>query len=339
MSSDPFADAATDSLRIHSFASLNAGPRLLVMGGVHGDEISGTLGIERVLGEFESGSLRLLRGELTMVPVANPLARRRLQREGERNLNRMFRPTGSPADYEARVTNVLAPIIERHEVLLDLHSFQSEGEAFAMIGPRDNAGTLEPFARSYEEGQLALHIGTPIVVEGWLDIYAAGLAQRAGGTPASEAELDFGRGTNEYIRSRGGYGVTLECGQHLDPQAPEVAWRAIRRTLALLGMAALPEGLSGGPAQPPKLLRLASVTDRLHEEDSFVRDWATFDEVQRGEPIGMRHDGTLLSAPDDGFIVFPNAMALPGAEWFYFARPSERQLGPVARASGATGAA
>jgi hypothetical protein len=199
-----------------------------------------------------------------------------------------------------------------------------------MIGPRDNSGRLEPFARAYEEGQLALHIGTPIVVEGWLDIYAAGLAQRAGGAPADEAALDFGRGTNEYIRSCGGYGVTLECGQHQDPEAPEVAWRAIRRTLALLGMAALPQGLSGAPAQPPNLLRLASVTDRLHEEDSFVRDWATFDEVQRGEPIGMRHDGTLVSAPDNGFIVFPHALALPGAEWFYFAHPSERVLGPVA---------
>jgi len=328
MSSDPFAGAVTDSLRIHSFASLNPGPRLLAMGGVHGDEISGTLGIERVLGEFESGSLRLLRGELTMVPVANPLARRRLQREGERNLNRMFRPSGSPADYEARVTNVLAPIIERHEVLLDLHSFQSEGEAFAMIGPRDNTGTLEPFARSYEEGQLALHIGTPIVVEGWLDIYAAGLAQRAGGAPADEAALDFGRGTNEYIRSCGGYGVTLECGQHQDPEAPEVAWRAIRRTLALLGMAPLPAALPAASVQP-KLLRLASVTDRLHEEDSFVRDWATFDAVQRGEPVGMRHDGTLVTAPGDGFIVFPNALALPGTEWFYFAHPSERMLGPA----------
>ena len=330
MSSDPFDGAATDSLRIHAFASLNPGPRLLVLGGVHGDEISGTLGIERILAELEAGTLRLQRGELTLVPVANPLARRRLQRE--RNLNRLFRPTEAPADYEARVTNALAPLIARHEVLLDLHSFQSEGEAFAMIGPRDNTGTLEPFARSFEEGQLALHIGTPIVVEGWLDIYAAGLAQRAGGTPADEAAIDFGRGTNEYIRSRGGYGVTLECGQHLDPQAPEVAWRAIRRTLALLGMAALPPGLSAGPAQPPRLLRLASVTDRLHEDDSFVRDWATFDEVARGEPIGMRHDGTLLSAPEDGFIVFPNALALPGAEWFYFARPSERQLGPVAGA-------
>ncbi|MGJ7606161.1 succinylglutamate desuccinylase/aspartoacylase family protein [Variovorax sp. LT1R20] len=329
MSSDPFAGVATDSLRIHTFASLHPGPRLLVIGGVHGDETCGTAGIERILAEFDVGTLQLQRGELTLVPVANPLARRRLQREGERNLNRLFRPTEAPADYEARITNRLAPVIARHEVLLDLHSFQSEGEAFAMIGPRDNTGTLEPFARSHEEGQLALHIGTPIVVEGWLDIYAAGLAQRAGGAPADEAALDFGRGTNEYIRSCGGYGVTLECGQHQDPQAPEVAWRAIRRTLALLGMAPLPAGLPAASAQP-QLLRLASVTDRLHEEDSFVRDWATFDEVQRGEPIGMRHDGTLVSAPDDGFIVFPNALALPGAEWFYFAHPSERVLGPVA---------
>ncbi|WP_093437141.1 succinylglutamate desuccinylase/aspartoacylase family protein [Variovorax sp. 770b2] len=329
MSSDPFAGVATDSLRIHTFASLQPGPRLLVVGGVHGDETCGTAGIARILAEFDAGTLQLQRGELTLVPVANPLARRRLQREGERNLNRLFRPTEAPADYEARITNRLAPVIARHEVLLDLHSFQSEGEAFAMIGPRDNTGTLEPFARSYEEGQLALHIGTPIVVEGWLDIYAAGLAQRAGGAPAEEAALDFGRGTNEYIRSCGGYGVTLECGQHQDPEAPEVAWRAIRRTLALLGMAPLPAGLPAASAEP-RLLRLASVTDRLHEEDSFVRDWATFDEVQRGEPIGMRHDGTLLSAPEDGFIVFPNALALPGAEWFYFARPSERVLGPVA---------
>jgi predicted deacylase len=336
MSSDPLAGAATDSLRIHTFASLTPGPRLLVLGGVHGDEVSGTLGIERILAELDGGALRLQRGELTLVPVANPLARRRLQREGERNLNRLFRPSEQPADYEARITNVLAPLIARHEVLLDLHSFQSEGEAFAMIGPRDNTGALEPFARSYEEGQLALHIGTPIVVEGWLDIYAAGLAQR--GATADEAALDFGRGTNEYIRSQGGYGVTLECGQHLDPQAPEVAWRAIRRTLALLGMAALPNGLAAASAKP-RLLRLAGVTDRLHAQDSFVRDWATFDAVQRGEPIGMRHDGTRVNAPADGFIVFPNAVALPGTEWFYFAHPSERELGPATGTTGTLGAA
>jgi len=333
MSSDPLAATATDSLRIHAFASLNPGPRLLVLGGVHGDETCGTAGIERVLAELDGGAFQLLRGELTLVPVANPLARRRLQREGERNLNRLFKPQAAPADYEGRVTNVLCPVIERHDVLLDLHSFQSAGEAFAMIGPRDNTGSLEPFARAAEEGLLALHLGTPIVVEGWLDIYAAGLAQRAAGGAVAEDAIDFGRGTNEYIRSCGGYGVTLECGQHQDPEAPEVAWRAIRRALALLGMAPLPPGLAALPPAPPRLLRLASVTDRLHEDDSFVRDWATFDAVRRGEPIGMRHDGTLLCAPDDGFIVFPNALALPGAEWFYFARPSERVLEPAPAAA------
>jgi len=201
---------------------------------------------------------------------------------------------------------------------------KSAGQAFAMIGPRDNAGTLEPFARAFEEGQLALHMGTPRVVEGWLDIYAAGLAQRAGGQPADEAALAFGWGTNEYMRSRGGYGVTLECGQHQDPAAPEVAHRAIHAALRLLGMVE-PDPRAEPPAAPA-LLRLVSVKDRDSEEDQFVREWATFDPVAKGEPIGVRADGSVLTAERDGFIVFPNAEALPGTEWFYFAVESDRDL-------------
>lgn len=312
-----------DLLRIHSFASTVPGPRLIVLGGVHGDETCGTVGIERLRTELDSGALRLARGELTLVPVANPLARRLLRREGERNLNRSFRPSDDPADHEARLTNLLCPLLARHEVLLDLHSFQSAGEAFSMIGPRDNAGTLEPFARAFEEGQLALHIGTPRVVEGWLDIYAAGLAQRAGGQPADDAALAFGWGTNEYMRSQGGYGVTLECGQHTDPAAPEVAHAAIHSALRLLGMVDAPP-----PAAPPQpaLLRLVSVTDRAHEDDQFVREWATFDAVAQGEAIGVRADGSVLRAERDGFLVFPNTEALPGTEWFYFAVASDRRL-------------
>ena len=144
-----------DLLRMHGFAALAPGPRLMVLGGVHGNETCGSVAIERVLAQFDAGELCLLRGQLTLLPVANPLARRRLAREGERNLNRLFRPTPvgqPPADYEARVTDLLCPLLDRHEVLLDLHSFQSAGEAFAMIGPRDNTGHLEPFARAREEG-------------------------------------------------------------------------------------------------------------------------------------------------------------------------------------------
>jgi uncharacterized protein len=80
------------------------------------------------------------------------------------------------------------------------------------------------------------------------------------------------------------------------------------------------------PPAAPALLRLVSVTDRDSEDDRFVREWATFDPVAKGEPIGVRADGSVVAAERDGFIVFPNSAALPGTEWFYFAVESERDL-------------
>ena len=59
---------------------------------------------------------------------------------------------------------------------------------------------------------------------------------------------------------------------------------------------------------------------------SFSRAWRSFDRVSAGDLIGTRVDGTLVTAPSDGYIVFPNPSALPGNEWFYFAQPSTRPL-------------
>ncbi|HEY6510942.1 MAG TPA: succinylglutamate desuccinylase/aspartoacylase family protein [Burkholderiaceae bacterium] len=323
---------ATDTLRIHAWRALVPGPRLIVLGAVHGNETCGTRGIERLLAEFDSGALELARGSATFVPVANPLAYRRGQRMGERNLNRNLRINETALDNEDRIANVLCPLLAEHDVLLDLHSFHSPGEPFAMIGPADNSGTLEPFAQAKAEEALALRLGPRRIVEGWLDTYAAGVRnrlQRTSANPNERAQLlntdpSYGVGTTEYMRSRGGYAITLECGQHADPQAPEVAYRAIRHTLAHLGLVDEPPP----PARVEfELLRLAEVTDRHHADDRFAHEWSSYQALQAGELIGQRADGTLLRAPDDGFIVFPNPNALPGNEWFYFARRSERRLG------------
>lgn len=313
-------------LRIHQYAGLAKGPRLLVTGAVHGNEVCGSLAITRLLAELDRGALRLLRGTLSCVPVVNPLAYQRGQREGERNLNRNLRPHPIPQDYEDRIANQLCPLLAAHDVLLDLHSFQGQGQAFVMLGPRDNTGELEPFAHAAQEAALAAALGPTRIVEGWLSTYELGLRRRAErGAPYQDPH--YGMGTTEYMRSQGGYGVTLECGQHADPQAPEVAYRAVLRTLVLLGMVA-PEAVEAHrPASPPELLKLYEVVDRAHEGDRFEREWASFDAVSQGQRIGTRHDGSAVLAPADGRIVFPNAKALPGQEWFYLARASERQLG------------
>lgn len=297
-----------------TFHGLAPGARLLVLGAVHGDETCGTQAITRILAEIDSGALAIERGTVTFVPVSNPLAYQRQQRSGERNLNRNMAPSAIPQDFESRIANVLCPLLDTHDVLLDLHSFHTGGAPFVMIGPPNNSGPLEPFAKAAEEMQLALHTGAHRILEGWLETYARGAKRRAAG-PA--ADPNYGVGTTEYMRSRGGYGVTLECGQHDDQQAVQVARQAILQTLALLGLTSLP--LTPMP-QTREILRLVDVTDRDHPSDSFSREWNSFDPVKAGDLIGVRHSGQEVKAPEDGFVVFPNPRAEVGQEWFYFAQ-------------------
>ena len=309
-----------------TYATARPGPRLIVLGAVHGDETCGTRAIERVAHEIDAGTLALVAGRLTLVPVTNPLAYARRQRAGDRNLNRKLVPTTTPREHEDHVANWLCPLLAEHEVLLDLHSFRPPGVPFVFLGPPDNAGPLEPFARAAGEEAIALRLGVGRAVDGWLSTYAAGSERRrALASTMPDAHLDtdpaYGIGTTEYMRSVGGCAVTLECGQHDDPAAPDVAHRAIVRTLAHLGLSDAPDP---APAQEMQTLRLSEVVDKTDAGDAFVKSWRSFDAVAAGERIGTRADGTPVEAPFEGAIVFPNPAAEPGQEWFYLARESER---------------
>jgi len=313
-------------LRAHRIAGLQPGPRLIVTGAVHGNETAGTKGIQRVLEEIGHGEIEIRRGMVTFVPVCNPLAYNHQRRMGDRNLNRRLQPTATPQDNEDRIAVVLCKWLAEHEVLLDLHSFRSPGQPFVMRGPADNRGTLEPFAHAAAEAQLAAHVGPSRIVEGWMQAYADGVTRRKarGLTPgAVHEDPSYGVGTTEYMRSQGGYGITLECGQHEDPAAPDVAYHAIRQTLALLGLADI---ALAPPARPFESLVLAEVVDRHAEADRFVKTWTSFDPLAAGELVAVRADGSELRAPQAGYIVFPDVSALPGHEWFYLAQRSPRPL-------------
>ena len=314
------------NLRSHRITGLARGPKLIVTGAVHGNETAGTQGIRRMLAEIDSGDIEIVRGSVTFVPVCNPLAYNQMRRMGDRNLNRRLQPTATPQDFEDRIANALCPLLAAHDVLLDLHSFRSPGQPFVMRGPANNRGTLEPFSHAAAEAQLAAHVGPSRIVEGWMAAYAGGVARRRvmALTPgAVHEDPSYGVGTTEFMRAQGGYGITLECGQHDDLAAPEVAYFAIRQTLALLELADIP---LMPPAQPFECLALVEVTDRHAEADRFAKAWSSFDPLAAGELIAVRADGQELRAPQAGHIVFPDASAQSGHEWFYFAQASERRL-------------
>lgn len=331
---EPLSTAPTAPFNVLGLRAERAGPRLIVLGAVHGNEVCGPRAIERVWAEFGSKQLNLLCGSVSFVPITNTKAYELVRREGDRNLNRNLGPVAHPQDFEDRIANALCPLLAQHDVLIDLHSFHSPGEPFAMLGPTNNQGTLQPFARAAQEEALAVRLGPRRLVEGWLETYADGVTARVQRAELSDdprsarakllnTDPRYGIGTTEYMRSAGGMAITLECGQHDDPAGPDVAYRAILRTLAHLQMIDAP---APAPRTDIEVLRLLHVTDRLHADDTFVKPWASFDPVKAGEPIGVRHDGTVVSAQGDGFIVFPNTKAQPGNEWFYFARRSDRVL-------------
>jgi len=315
-----------------AYAAARPGTRLIVLGAVHGDEVCGTRAIERVVAEIDSGALALRAGCVTFVPVTNPLAYAEKRRSGDRNLNRRLQPSAAPRQHEDHVANWLCPLLAAHEVLLDLHSFRTPGVPFVFLGPEDNAGPLEPFAQAAREEALAARLGVGRAVVGWLATYASGIARRralAATLPGAALDLDpaYGIGTTEYMRSVGGCAVTLECGQHEDPNAIEVAYRAILRTLAHLRLIDAPDP---APLGAIEALRRSEVVDKLDAGDSFAQPWRSFDAVSTGTTLGHRHDGTPVRAPFDGVIVFPNPAAQAGQEWFYLARPSARFANPTA---------
>jgi predicted deacylase len=306
-----------------TYTGLGKGPRAIIMGATHGNEVCGTLAIRRVMEEIDSGKLRIAAGSITFVPIVNPLAYAQNTRSGDRNLNRDLFPKENPLDFEDQVANWLCPLLAQHDMLLDLHSFNAKtGEPFVMVGPVNNDGPLEPFQHADKERALARRLGVKRFVSGWMAAYGQGVQRRSRGNAAElETVLRYGVGTTEYMRTTGGYALTLECGQHEDPAAPEVAYRAIMNTLAFLKIIDAPE-----PAPVPfdemEALSMVVVHDKTDAKDQFSRAWASFDPVSEGEQIGTRADGTPVLAEFGGRILFPDTNAGRNQEWYYLTRPN-----------------
>jgi predicted deacylase len=306
-----------------NYTGMKEGPSVIIMGATHGNEICGTEAIRRVMAQLDSGALRIEAGSVTFVPIVNPLAYAKNERNGDRNLNRNLFPKDDPQDFEDRIANWLCPLLAQHDVLLDLHSFNAaHGEPFVMVGPVNNDGPLEPFRHAEKERALARRLGVRRFVTGWMAAYGGGVQRRSRGNAAElETVLRYGVGTTEFMRTTGGYALTLECGQHTDPQAPEVAYRAIMNTLAHLKLIDAPQP-EPVPFEEMEALQMVVVHDKQDALDAFVKPWASFDPVAEGEQIGTRADGTPVVAEFSGRILFPDAKAGANSEWYYLTRPN-----------------
>jgi hypothetical protein len=257
------------------------GPRLALIGGVHGCEYSSIAAVNRVMRELDTSELA---GSITAVPIVSLESFRQrspfvIPADGK-NLNRSF-----PGSYDGTYTDVLArsifeQVIEPADVLLDLHG-------------GDLVEALEPFAiydaSPHEERthEIALAFGLPYVVRQEPDESGLG-----GMTSTAAARA----GIPAVIAEAGG------CGQ-LEEAATSRLVDGVRNVLRHLEM------LPGEPAPPRSRVVGRFVWLRAAQEGWWQPVVAAGDEIAEGQLVGTLRNlyGDVLEelhAPRDGVVLF-----------------------------------
>lgn len=283
-------------IAISRFETLNPGPHLIVLGAVHGNETCGTTAIRKLIDELNNG-LSLTKGTLTCVPICNPKAYEQGTRFYERNLNRAMYIKESPKDYEDFIDPVLCSLIDQADVLLDIHSYASQGGPFGFLGSTNT-----------QEIEYCRSLGINDFVYGWAEAFGK-----------VEEDPRDNMGTVEYARSVGCVATTIECGNHLNDDAADIAYYTIINALTHLGMMD-PRGVEQDRVKPTdqqRFVQMKSVFYKEKEGDT-TQPWKHYDTVEKNDVLATYADGEELVAPERGVIILPKLHTSVGGEWFYF---------------------
>lgn len=120
---------ALENSEVYTVNSGKPGPKLIVMGGVHGNEVCGVQAIQKLKDEIS-----LVCGKVTFI-IANKKAIEQNVRFVEENLNRCFGDAGT--NLERRTAQQLKPLLDECDALLDVHaSTTPESQPFLICEPR-----------------------------------------------------------------------------------------------------------------------------------------------------------------------------------------------------------
>ncbi len=280
---------------VHRFDSGRPGPNVMVQALTHGNEICGAIALDRLL----NTGFRPQRGRLTLA-FANVAAYSRFDpadpfpsRLVEEDYNRLWADDtlfGPRDSLELRRARELRPFVDAADFLLDIHSM-SEPCAPLMV-----CGTVE------KNVAYARELGVPEFLL-----------------------IDTGHPGGLRMVDRGGFGdpaspkraLLIECGQHWEKLAGEVAIDALARFLGLTGLADAAWVAANARLQPPTLQRLVRVTEAVVARSAdfrFLVPTIGLSVIAKaGTPIAQDGDRVIATPYDEAVLVMPGTRNLkPG---------------------------
>ena len=278
------------------YVAAEPGPHVVVCALTHGNEICGAIALDKLM----RAGIRPRRGTLTLA-FDNVAAYREFDprypiasRYVDEDFNRLWDPAtldGGRRSVELERARTLRPIVDAADFLLDLHSMQHATAPLMLAG-------LLP--RSVE---LARRLGIPELIM-----------------------CDKGHAAGPRMRDYGGFGdpasektaLLIECGQHWERRAAEVAIDVMLRFLIALGVVTREDVAAlGGPdfdAHPRQ--RVIEVTEAVTitgDRFDFAGEFRGLETLpEKGTLIG-RDDGRAVCTPyDNCVLIMPSRRLVRG---------------------------
>ena len=280
---------------VHVFESGRAGPKVMVQALTHGNEICGAIALDWLL----ALGFRPQRGSLVLA-FANVAAYARFDpadpfpsRLVDEDYNRVWADSAlfGPGDStELRRARELRPFVDAADFLLDIHSMSEPCRPLMVCGTVDKNAA---YARELGvPGDLLVDTGHP-----------AGLRmvdRGAFGDPASPKRA-----------------LLIECGQHWERAAAEVAIDALVRFLGLTGVASAAWVQAHVRLPLPEKQQLVRVTEAVVARSAgfrFLVPAVGLSVVAKaGTPIAQDGDHVWVTPYDDAVLVMPGTRNLrPG---------------------------
>ena len=281
---------------VTTFTASEPGPHVAVMGLTHGNEICGAIALDRLL----RAGIRPRRGTLTLA-FDNVAAYREFDprypiasRYVDEDFNRLWSPAtldGPRRSVELERARALRPIVDAADYLLDLHSMQYATAPLMLAG-------LLPRSR-----ELAQRVGIPELIM-----------------------CDAGHAAGPRMRDYGGFGdpaspktaLLIECGQHWERRAAEVATDVMLRFLIALDCVTRDDVAAlGGPdfAATPRQ-KVIEVTEAItiaggHFE--FVEPYVGLEIIAKKGSLLGHDDGKEVRTPyDNCVLIMPSRRLVKG---------------------------
>ena len=288
----PYAAGNTGMPYVTTVRAAAPGPHVILCGLMHGNEICGAIALDQLLRAGVGPAC----GALTFV-FCNVDAYRRFDpaepnaaRYIDEDMNRVWdRATldGPRRSAELKRARALRPVFDAADFLLDLHSMQFGGTPLILAGLVDKSVAL------------ARRMGAP-------DVIVRDRGHAAG--PRLRDYGDFGDPTSPRTA------LLVECGQHWEKRAAEVATMTAYRFLAACGV--LSSGDAARHLTPTPTQRVIEVTEAVmvaSDNFRFVAPYHGLEVIpQAGTEIARDGGRAVLTPYDDCVLVMPSLRLVRG---------------------------